>query len=66
MKSNSEPLKVVYPNEFQSRRATDAKAEKKCLHESCGDCHGSGRKQDGRPCVHMLSCPCPKCSPVRM
>lgn len=36
---------------------------KKCLHESCENCCGTGRGQNGQSCVHMLSCPCPKCSP---
>jgi len=37
--------------------------EQRCLHLSCPQCHGTGRKQDGQLCVHMLSCPCPRCSP---
>lgn len=34
-----------------------------CLHDSCTQCHGTGIKKDGTSCVHMISCPCPKCSP---
>lgn len=34
-----------------------------CMHDSCGQCVGTGVKQDGTPCVHHISCPCPKCSP---
>jgi len=34
-----------------------------CLHDGCEQCIGTGRKRDGSMCVHMLSCPCPKCSP---
>lgn len=34
--------------------------EEKCLHESCSECHGTGRKSNGTPCVHGISCPCPK------
>lgn len=34
-----------------------------CLHDSCSECVGTGRKRDGTMCVHMLSCPCPKCTP---
>lgn len=33
------------------------------LHEQCPACHGTGVKVDGSPCIHMISCPCPKCSP---
>lgn len=34
-----------------------------CLHDSCPECVGTGRKRDGTACVHCLSCPCPKCTP---
>ena len=34
-----------------------------CLHDSCNQCVGTGIKQNGSPCVHFLSCPCPKCTP---
>lgn len=34
-----------------------------CMHDACTECVGTGVKRDGTPCVHMLSCPCPKCSP---
>lgn len=34
-----------------------------CLHEQCPSCHGTGIGIDGGPCVHMISCPCPKCTP---
>ena len=34
-----------------------------CLHDQCPECIGTGRKRDGSACVHMISCPCPKCSP---
>jgi len=34
-----------------------------CLHDECTQCHGTGIKLDGTPCIHHISCPCPKCSP---
>jgi hypothetical protein len=34
-----------------------------CLHDGCSECHGTGVKLDGSPCIHFISCPCPKCSP---
>jgi hypothetical protein len=34
-----------------------------CAHDNCNECHGTGVKVDGSRCVHMISCPCPKCSP---
>ena len=37
-----------------------------CLHDSCPECVGTGIKRDGSTCVHMISCPCPKCTPMFM
>lgn len=37
-----------------------------CLHDSCQECHGTGVKKDGSSCIHMISCPCPKCTPYCM
>ncbi len=34
-----------------------------CAHDACTQCHGTGIKADGSTCVHMISCPCPKCTP---
>ena len=33
-----------------------------CMHDSCSQCHGTGRKADGSSCIHMISCNCPKCT----
>ena len=33
-----------------------------CFHDACTQCYGTGIKIDGRPCVHGISCPCPKCT----
>lgn len=43
-----------------------AKGEKTvtCLHDQCEHCHGTGLREDGTQCVHFISCPCPKCSPL--
>jgi len=36
-----------------------------CMHDNCPECNGTGQKTDGRgSCVHMISCLCPKCSPM--
>lgn len=33
-----------------------------CLHDNCSSCNGTGIRKDGLgPCVHMISCSCPKC-----
>jgi hypothetical protein len=35
-----------------------------CLHNKCPKCRGTGRDENtGAICVHMISCPCPKCTP---
>jgi hypothetical protein len=35
-----------------------------CMHDQCSQCKGTGERKDGLGvCVHMISCPCPKCSP---
>jgi len=38
----------------------------KCLHNGCSECHGSGRKESGESCVHMISCPCSSCRPFSL
>ena len=37
---------------------------KPCAHEQCPQCHGTGIKVDGSPCIHYISCSCPKCRPM--
>ena len=34
-----------------------------CAHDACTSCFGTGIKVDGTFCVHMISCPCQKCTP---
>lgn len=34
-----------------------------CMHDQCLQCVGTGINRDGSPCVHSISCPCPKCTP---
>lgn len=37
--------------------------EIECFHDKCPECEGTGRKKsDGSTCIHMISCPCPKCT----
>lgn len=33
-----------------------------CLHDGCSECYGTGVRKRGGPCVHMISCPCPRCT----
>lgn len=35
-----------------------------CMHDSCPECIGTGVRRDGSMCVHMISCNCPKCTPI--
>ena len=38
-----------------------------CMHDNCSSCGGTGIRKDGLgACIHMISCPCSKCSPTRM
>lgn len=37
-----------------------------CMHDQCQECHGTGIKQNGATCIHMISCGCPKCTPSYM
>lgn len=34
-----------------------------CMHDSCPECVGTGVRANGGACVHMISCPCPRCTP---
>jgi hypothetical protein len=35
-----------------------------CMHDNCPECGGTGIKRNGGgTCIHMISCPCPKCTP---
>ena len=39
--------------------------EQRCLHKSCPECGGTGIKKNGLGmCIHMISCPCRKCTPI--
>lgn len=42
----------------------DEKEAQSCMHDQCYECSGTGQKRTGGMCIHMLSCPCPKCSPT--
>jgi hypothetical protein len=37
--------------------------KQECLHDGCTECNGTGKKKNGQMCVHMISCPCEKCTP---
>lgn len=33
-----------------------------CMHDQCSRCEGTGVQLDGQKCIHMISCPCPRCT----
>ena len=47
---------VLRPNEFHD-------IERSCIHISCTDCDGWGRKSDGKACQKFIDCPCNDCTP---
>lgn len=58
---NGESLDEVFQ---KIRNFGTGKNKKTCLHETCKSCHGTGKKYDGTPCIHMISCSCSKCNPI--
>lgn len=53
-KANVDLTKPYFADKFQNN----------CLHRNCSLCGGTGvRKDTQQICVHMISCPCPLCSP---
>jgi len=60
----------TYEKDLQRRRDALLKQQdanwQPCLHDACQECAGTGRKANGSACIHGISCPCPKCSPMSM
>ena len=61
-----------YDSDLQRRREEHLKkvkrfrwgdGEKRCAHDACTQCVGTGVKIDGSRCIHMISCSCPRCTP---
>lgn len=57
-----ENLKKVFGETFLLE---DFKEKQVCAHETCTSCNGTGKKKNGDMCIHMISCPCKKCSNIR-
>ncbi len=55
-----------YNRKWNDMVVQDNWKNRKCLHDGCDKCHGSGRDKDGRLCVHMISCPCKRCNPYTL
>jgi len=56
---------IESPFEFKPNTTySHGRRPSRCLHDNCSACGGTGVRKDGLgACVHMISCPCPKCSP---
>lgn len=54
-----DPDNVLIP--FNQRMEPLELVQSGCMHDNCSSCHGSGMSVYGGMCVHMMSCPCPKC-----
>ena len=57
---------LKYQKEIKFHEWNDKIPTQPCRHDSCSECHGTGRKQNGAICIHMISCPCPKCTPTHL
>ena len=64
-------MKIIYTtntekvnwDDIPTPRIDFGKSEQ-CLHDNYPMCNGTGVRKDGLGmCIHMISCPCPKCSP---
>lgn len=60
LKPNKEIVPYQYPNGIIPSRL-----DIPCMHKACPTCHGTGQGPFGT-CVHMISCPCPSCTPWMM
>lgn len=47
-------------------RKIDKEPVRKCSHELCSECQGTGRKRNGTQCIHMISCKCRRCNPTTL
>ena len=66
MEQYEKDLQTRRNQHFERIRFRKQKEWQPCLHDGCSQCFGTGIKEDGTSCVHMISCPCSKCSPVYM
>ena len=63
-KSYEEDLKRRQDQHLRNIQQANDRNWRPCMHDQCQQCHGTGIKYDGSSCIHMISCPCPKCTPV--
>lgn len=64
------PYREQYERDLRERQAqhlesiggSSGQNWRPCMHDACERCHGTGVSAQGA-CVHMISCPCPRCTP---
>ena len=61
-KQYEENLKLKQSNHLQEIENNQFQNFRPCLHDSCTECVGTGKKKDGSVCIHFISCNCYKCS----
>lgn len=54
---------VTFVDKWNKENSDLNEARQRCLHKSCTKCNGTGHTKTGEACIHMISCPCPSCSP---
>ena len=65
---NNEHIEKIETSEYTDLFAPNTDETKikhsPCMHDNCPTCGGTGKRKDGLgSCLHMISCPCPKCNP---
>lgn len=61
-----EPLPVDVYNKLPKGDYKKWLNSQDCRHNQCPKCHGNGVDEKGMACIHMISCPCPRCSPFSL
>jgi len=52
---------------LQARWPREGREPSRCLHMACPSCKGTGQKKNPPgACIHMISCPCPSCTPYTL
>lgn len=61
------PFNPLDPTHYQKHFKWDLTQHSDCMHLNCSSCNGTGVRNDGLgTCIHMMSCPCKRCSPFCM
>ena len=63
---NYDKYELERRNQQHQEAISKVKDRQNCLHNGCFECYGTGIKKDGSVCIHMISCPCDRCSHGRM